>query len=88
MTWVCSFSKLSSHQLKRIPRDRQVQIAQAIDSMQTDPLLGDVRPIKSGTFKGALRARVGRYRIIFFLTPETKTIMVAAIVIRDEKTYR
>jgi len=51
-------------------------------------LRGDVRPIGSGKFKGALRKRVGRYRTIFSLKPAERLIEIAAILTRTEKTYR
>jgi mRNA-degrading endonuclease RelE of RelBE toxin-antitoxin system len=71
-----------------LPKDRQEQIRHAIDDMSQDPLRGDVLPIKSGTFKGALRKRVGRYRIIFSLDPSQRLVEIAAILLRTEKTYK
>lgn len=56
--------------------------------MEHDPTTGDVRPLKSGKFKGALRKRVGRCRIVFSLDPSEKCIEIAAILARTEKTYR
>ena len=56
--------------------------------MERDPTSGDVRPIKSGKFRGALRKRVGRYRIVFVLDPAKSMIEVAAIITRTESTYR
>jgi mRNA-degrading endonuclease RelE of RelBE toxin-antitoxin system len=71
-----------------LPRDRLQQVARAIDEMERNPLAGDVRPIKSGKFEGALRKRVGRYRIVFALNPDSHRIEIAAILTRSEKTYR
>ena len=56
--------------------------------MKEDPLRGDVRPIKSGRFKGALRKRVGPYRLVFALEPRKRLIEIAAILTRTERTYR
>jgi mRNA-degrading endonuclease RelE of RelBE toxin-antitoxin system len=56
--------------------------------MRADPLGGDVLPIKRGRFKGALRRRSGRYRIIFSIDTAQNIIEIAAILIRTEKTYR
>jgi len=88
MSWSYRFSKEAAKQLRQLPRDRQLQLGQAIDEMKDDPLRGDVLPIKSGKFKGALRKRVGRYRIIFSLDPSQGLVEVAAILLRTEKTYR
>jgi len=88
MSWACRLSREAAKQLRRLPRERQKQLACAIDEMERDPTSGDVRPIKSGKFKGALRKRVGRYRIVFSLDPSEKYIEIAAILVRTEKTYR
>ncbi len=88
MSWTYRFSQEARKQFRRLPRDRQEQLAQAIEEMKEDPLKGDVRPLKSGKFRGTLRKRVGRYRIIFALDPSQSLIEIAAILIRAEKTYR
>ena len=56
MSWVCSLSHQAAKDLRALPRERQVQVAEAIDEMGRNPTLGDVRPIKSGKF---LRVTVG-----------------------------
>jgi len=56
--------------------------------MEKDPTLGDVRPIKSGKLKGALRKRVGPYRIIYSVEPTTHRVDIAAILVRGGATYR
>ncbi len=88
MSWTCRLSNQSAKQFRRLPKDRRRQIAQAIEEMGRDPTSGDVRPIKSGRFKGTLRKRVGRYRIVFSLDRENKAVNVAAIILRTGKTYR
>ena len=88
MSWTCRLSKEAAKQLRRLPRDRQRQLSQAVEEMEKDPLRGDVRPIKVGKFKGALRKRVGRYRIIFSLNPSEHLIEIATILTRAGKTYR
>ena len=55
--------------------------------MRSDPLGGDVLPIESGKFKGALRRRSDRYRIIFSIDIAQNIIEIAAILIRAEKAY-
>ncbi len=87
MSWTCRLSNQAAKQF-RLPKDRRGQIAQAIEEMGRDPTSGDVRPIKSGRFKGALRKRVGSYRIVFALDRENKAVNVAAIILRTGKTYR
>ena len=55
--------------------------------MKEDPFSGDVAHIRSGRFKGVLRRRVGRYRIIFSVDRPNRVIQVAAIFLRTEQTY-
>ncbi len=88
MSWACRLSREAAQQLRRLPRERQKQLARAIDEMEHDPTSGDVRPLKSGKFKGALRKRAGRFRIVFSLDPSENCIEIAAILVRTESTYR
>ncbi len=88
MTWECRLSREAAKQLLRLPDDRRAQVSRAIDEMTREPLRGDVVPIKTGKFKGALRKRVGRYRIVFSIDPRDRLFQIAAILSRTEKTYR
>ena len=88
MSWACSLSHQAAKQLRALPRERQEQVAGAIDEMGRDPTRGDVRPIKSGNFRGALRKRVGPYRIVYSVDPKAKEVAIAAILTRGEATYR
>jgi len=88
MSWTCSLARSAAKTLRTLPRDRQAQIAHAIGEMEEDPTQGDVRPIKSGKLKGALRRRVGPYRVIYSVDPATRRVDIAAIPVRDDTTYR
>ena len=87
MSWICRLSKQAAKQIRDLPQDRRKQIASAIKEMQRNPTSGDVRPIKRGKFKGTLRKRVGRYRIVFSLDRAARMVDVAAIIVRTGKTY-
>jgi mRNA-degrading endonuclease RelE of RelBE toxin-antitoxin system len=88
MNWAVELSASAIKELKKLPRDRQAQIAQAIDEMESDPMAGDVIPLKGTEWKGRFRKRVGPYRIIFALDRKAMTVAISAILIRSEKTYR
>jgi mRNA-degrading endonuclease RelE of RelBE toxin-antitoxin system len=88
MNWAVELSASAIKDLKKLPRDRQAQIERAIDEMESDPMAGDVIPLKGSEWKGRFRKRVGPYRIIFALDSKTLTVAVSAIFIRSEKTYR
>lgn len=87
MSWVCNLSNPASKDLRKIPRDYQVLIGQAIDEMGNDPFRGDVCPIKSGMFKGCFRRRVGKYRLIFDVNHSQKVVLIARILRRGDTTY-
>jgi mRNA-degrading endonuclease RelE of RelBE toxin-antitoxin system len=88
MNWAVELSASAIKALKKLPRDRQMQVMQAIDEMELDPLAGDVRPLKGAEWKDHYRKRVGVYRLIFTLDRKAATIAISAILIRSEKTYR
>lgn len=88
MNWDFRIAKEAAKQLRQLPREIQERIAVSLQEMRNDPLQGDVRPIRSGRFRGVLRKRAGRHRIIFTLDAENQVIYVAAILLRSEKTYR
>jgi mRNA-degrading endonuclease RelE of RelBE toxin-antitoxin system len=56
--------------------------------MESDPMAGDVIPLKGAEWKGRFRKRVGAYRIIFALDRSSMTVAISAILIRSGKTYR
>jgi mRNA-degrading endonuclease RelE of RelBE toxin-antitoxin system len=88
MSWRVELSGSAIKALKKLPRDRQAQIGRAIDEMESDPLAGDVKPLKGSEWKSRYRKRAGAYRIIFTLDRNTATVAISAILIRSEKTYR
>ena len=88
MNWTVELSASAIKELKRLPRDWQVQMERAIDEMESDPWAEDVIPLKGREWKGHYRKRVGPYRIIFTLDRPAMTAAISAILIRSEKTYR
>ncbi|MGH9604264.1 MAG: type II toxin-antitoxin system RelE family toxin [Terracidiphilus sp.] len=88
MNWAVELSASAAKELKKLPRDRQAQIERAIDEMESDPMTGDVIPLKGPEWKDRFRKRVGSYRIVFVLDRKARTVAISAILIRSEKTYR
>jgi len=88
MNWAVDLSASAIKELKKLPRDRQAQIERAIDEMESDPMTGDVIPLKGSEWKGRYRKRVGDYRIIFAFDRRAMSVTISAILIRSEKTYR
>lgn len=88
MNWSVELSASAIKELKKLPRDRRERIGRALDEMESDPMAGDVIPLKGNEWKDRYRKRVGSYRIIFALDRQARTVSISAILIRSEKTYR
>jgi mRNA-degrading endonuclease RelE of RelBE toxin-antitoxin system len=84
MNWAVELSASAIKALKKLPRERQAQIERAIDEMETDPLAGDVKPLKGPEWKDRFRKRVGPYRIIYTLNRNAAAVSISAILIRSE----
>ena len=86
VTWTVVLSSRAERGLSRVPaRDRQ-RIAQALLKMEREPLSGDVIPLK-GPYEGSYRRRVGAFRVIFAVKPDTAIVTIADIVRRTSTTY-
>jgi mRNA-degrading endonuclease RelE of RelBE toxin-antitoxin system len=86
MTWNVVLSNRAERALGRVPaRDRR-RIAQALLSMEQEPLSGDVVPLK-GPYEGSFRRRVGSWRIIFALKWDAQVVFVADVARRTSTTY-
>lgn len=86
MTWTVVLSSRAERGLARMPaRDRE-RIAQALLSMEQEPLSGDVTPLK-GPYEGSYRRRAGAFRIIFTVKSDDATVGVADIARRTSTTY-
>jgi mRNA-degrading endonuclease RelE of RelBE toxin-antitoxin system len=88
MAWAVELSAGAEKDLKRLPRDRQARLALAIDEMEENPLVGDVKALKGPEWKGRYRKRVGPYRVIFTVDHKSKAVAISAVLIRSGKTYR
>lgn len=88
MSWVCRLTRDAEKDLSKLPHDVRERVAHVVSSMEADPFMGDVKPLKGKEWKGVFRRRLGSYRIIFAVHHATKTVTVVRILSRSEKTYR
>lgn len=63
----------------------RVHIARALEQLTDDPFAGDVKFLTG--LGGAIRKRIGDWRIIFELNLESRLIIVTAIKRRGSHTY-
>jgi mRNA interferase RelE/StbE len=83
--WLVVLAGPARKSLKRIPPDDRARIRFAIDAMEENPLLGDVRKLKGG--QEGFRRRVGDWRIFFDIYPEEQRVVVTGIERRTSTTY-
>ena len=83
--WLVAVAGPAQKSLKRIPTNERDRIRRAIDEMEENPFLGDVRKLKGG--REGFRRRVGDWRIFFDLYPREHRVVVTAIERRTSSTY-
>ena len=88
MAWTIAVTRKARKQFLKLPKNIQDQVADAIDGMEADPFLGDVKRIQNKKWEGHFRRRVGRYRLIFFPFPDKNAIEIREVTLRSESTYR
>lgn len=84
--WKAIFSKKAEKSLKKIPKDYQKKIKEAVLKLE-------INPFSHGTIKlvgypvAQFRHRVGDYRILFDIWEEKKILMILDIKRRTSTTY-
>lgn len=88
MRWDCKFDKQAVKDLQNIPQQRQKRIIQAITVLTKDPFLknNNIKRL-TGVLTGYYRLRIGNYRVLYLLDPDSRAIFIAAVLMRNEKTY-
>jgi mRNA-degrading endonuclease RelE of RelBE toxin-antitoxin system len=78
-----SISVTAVKQIRKLPADMQTAVRRAIRTLEDWP---DVRNVKNLTGIQGYRLRVGRYRVLFDVSDDG-TILIAQVLIRNERTY-
>lgn len=68
--------------VKKLPKQAQLQIKEIIEQVQSSALLSDFGPTKMEGVKNAFRIRSGNYRIGFYL--EGDTVIFSRVLDRKE----
>lgn len=85
MEWIIKLSKEAEKQFKKLPKDRQKSISEAIEGMREDPFRGNVCQLKGKEWEGRFRKVVGRYRIIFIPYHNERIIEISGILSGTKK---
>ncbi len=71
--------------MRKIPKKDFVHIRAVIESMRTDPFIGDRQKLKSKD--NEYRRRIGNWRVFFHIDKQTRIITIMHIRKRDSRTY-
>ena len=85
MKWTLVIASSAARELRRVPYPDLERIDRAFREMCSDPFSGDVKSLRGAN--GALRRRVGGWRILFDLHQKRRLIVVLAVRRRGSKTY-
>jgi mRNA-degrading endonuclease RelE of RelBE toxin-antitoxin system len=84
MEWTVVLAGPAKKSLKRIPAGDKTRILAALAEMQQNPFQADIRKLQG---LPGFRRRVGDWRILFEVMPESRQLVVAAIERRTSTTY-
>ena len=85
MTWNPQIAARAKKALEKFPAKDQRLILSALEAMQTDPFSGKIKRLKDE--RSAWRRRVGNYRIVYDVYPDSLTVEVVDIARRTSTTY-
>ena len=71
--------------LAKFPGDDRKRVVRVLESLPTNPLVGDIQRMKGE--KNSWRRRVGAYRIFYELIPEERVVYVSRVERRTSSTY-
>ena len=86
MSWDLVITKPDERDLRALGANDRLRISAAFEAMRSNPYSGDLRFLK-GT-AGALRRRVGSWRILFDVDPPRRRVVVLGVKRRGSTTYR
>jgi mRNA-degrading endonuclease RelE of RelBE toxin-antitoxin system len=85
MTWGLALTSPAKRQLRRLSQPERSEINNVFSLMCDNPFQGDIRFLRG--VRGALRRRVGDFRIFYELHYDNKVIVVTAVKRRGSNTY-
>jgi mRNA interferase RelE/StbE len=85
MPYEIEWLRAASHSFDRLPSLLQRRIMRAVDALADDPRPSGARVVVSGG--GALRLRVGDYRIIYELDDKARKVLIVKVAHRSD-VYR
>ena len=78
------FDKRKTKKIAKLPKEYFERIMTKIRALATDPRTRGCAKLEDNIY----RIRVDRYRVIYHIDDQQKTVSIGKVVKRDEKTYR
>lgn len=85
MKWTLVIASSAARELRRVPFPDLRRIDLAFREICSDPYSGDVKSLRGAN--GALRRRVGDWRILFDVYQKRRLVLVLSVRRRSSKTY-
>jgi mRNA-degrading endonuclease RelE of RelBE toxin-antitoxin system len=85
MKWDLVITSPASRDLRKVPRKDLQHVDAAMEQMCANPYSGDIKYLRGED--GALRRRVGVWRIFFELKDEHHRVVILAVKRRGSNTY-
>ncbi|MDH7484942.1 MAG: type II toxin-antitoxin system RelE/ParE family toxin [Anaerolineae bacterium] len=77
-------SKRVERQLERLPQDAQERVLKAIAALADNPRPFGVQKLEDDLY----RIRIGRYRVVYWVSDEERLVVITKVAKRSEHTYR
>jgi mRNA-degrading endonuclease RelE of RelBE toxin-antitoxin system len=85
MKWDLVITNPAVRDLRKVPRGDLKHVNAVFDDMCSNPYGGDIRYLRSTD--GALRRRVGTWRIFFELARDRRCVIILGVKRRSSNTY-
>ena len=86
MNWDFLLASQAERALHAMPPKDRERINKALNDMKTNPMSGDILPLK-GEYQGMFRRRVGNWRLFFRIKQEEHIVLIADIRRRTSTTF-
>jgi len=85
MSWKIEISNCIKKEICKIPDKDLMWIFGVIESMKTDPFVGDRQKLKGG--ENEYRRRIGDWRLFFYMDVYNQIIFITHIRRKSDNTY-
>jgi len=77
-------SRRVERQLEKLPLDVQERVLEAVTALANNPRPFGVHKLEYDLY----RIRIGRYRVIYWISDKERLVVITKVAKRSERTYR